>query len=166
MPVHVADDERILRAIYSPYHLDKKNNLKHQAYDPTPRTDEVSVMRLEHMGAVLCKRRAKSIENPAQRKAYRGFAVLRTRSVRASQLEVADSRENYSGHADIKFLLAELKAREPGEPLTPEAQKKFKDMKDALLLASNYMPDPNPQTASWQGGKLEPPRVFHQSARA
>lgn len=157
MPVRVADDERILRAIYSPYHLDKKNNLKHQAYDPTPQTDEVSVMRLEHMGSRLCKRKAKSLENAAQSKVYRGFAVLKTRSVRASQMDVTDSRKNYSGHADIRFLMDELKTREPGEPLAPEAQKRFKDMKAALLLASNYVPDPNPHTVSWQGRRLEPP---------
>ena len=34
MPVHVADDERAIRAIYSPFHVDKKNRLKHQAFDP------------------------------------------------------------------------------------------------------------------------------------
>jgi len=155
VPIHVADDERLVRAIYSPYHV-KNNRLKHQAYDPTPKTDEVSVMRFEHMGARLCKRKAKSFENPAK-KVYRGFAVLRTDAVHASHMEVADSRKYYCGHADIRFQMEELKTLEPGEPLEPPAQKRLRDLKDALLLASNYVSDPNPQKASWHGGNLEPP---------
>jgi hypothetical protein len=157
MPVHVSDDERIVRAIYSPYHLDKKNNLKHQAYNPTPKTDEISVMRFEHMGARLCKRKAKCFENPAQRKVYRGFAVLKTSVVRTSDMGVVDSRRHYCGHADIKFLMQELQTLEPNEPLPAEAGKKFKDLKDSLLHASNYITDPNPQHSAWQGSKLEPP---------
>ena len=102
VPVHVANDERIVRAIYSPYHLEKKNRLKHQAYDPTPKTDEISVMRLEHMGVRLCKRKAKSFENPANREVYRGFAVLRTSDIRAADMDVADSRKHFCGHADIQ----------------------------------------------------------------
>src|SRR5690349_19394828 len=122
MPVHVSGDERVVRAIYSPYHLDKQNNLKHQAYNPTPATDEISVMRLEYMGVQLCKRKAKSFENPAQRKVYRGFAVLRTSILRASDMDVVDSRKYYCGHADIKLLMQELQtALEPGEPLPAEA---------------------------------------------
>lgn len=157
MPIHVSDGERIVRAIYSPYHV-KNNQLKHQAYDPTPRTDEISVMRIEHMGARLCKRRAKSFENPAHKKIYRGFAVLRTSSVRARSMDVIDSRRHYNGHADIKLLMEELYLLEPNEPPSAEMGKKLKDLKDALLGASNYVPDANAQHTAWQGDKLEPPR--------
>jgi hypothetical protein len=157
MPVHVYDDERVVRAIYSPYHLDKKNRLKHQAYDPTPKTDEISVMRIEHMGVRLCKRKAKSFENLAQRKVFKGFAVLRTNVVRASEMDVVDSRKHYCGHADIRLLMPELQTLEPNEPLPAEAGKKFKDLKDSLLHASNYLPDPHPKDRRWRGGKLEPP---------
>ncbi len=150
MPVHVSDDERILRAIYSPYHV-KNNKLKHQAFDPTPGTDEVSVMRFEYMGVGLCRRKAKSLGNP--KKAYYGFAVLRTGVVRTSAMDVVDSRRHFCGHADIKLLM--LKP-EPNEPPPPEAGKRLKDLKDALLHASNYVPDPNPGKA-WRGNKLEPP---------
>ena len=157
VPVHVASDERIVRAIYSPYHV-KKNRLKHQAYDPTPRTDEISVMRLEHMGARFCKRKAKSLENPATQKVYRGFAVLSTGVVRTADMEVIDSRkQNFCGHADIQLLIDELKALEPNEPPTPETQKKLKDLKESLLDASKYIPDSTPQDAAWRGDKLEPP---------
>jgi len=36
VPAEVEGEERLIRAIYSPYHVDSHNNLKHQAYDPTP----------------------------------------------------------------------------------------------------------------------------------
>jgi hypothetical protein len=163
VPVHVSDDERIVRAIYSPYHV-KKNQLKHQAYDPTPKTDEISVMRFEHMGTRSCKSKAKSLEDPpqhrespAQQKVYRGFAVLRTSVVRDSTMEVVDSRRRYCGHADIKLLMPELRTLEPGEPPSAELGKKLKDLKADLLRASSYVPDPNPQRAAWRGANLEPP---------
>lgn len=157
VPSHVSDDERIVRVIYSPYHLDKKKKrLTHYAYDPTPRTDDVSVMRLDHMGARLCKRKALSFEN-AGKKEYRGFAVLRVRTVRTSAMDVIDSRRHYCGHADIKFLIEELRTREPGEPLSAEVGKRFRDLKDSLLEASNYLPDSQPRASRWRGPKLEPP---------
>jgi hypothetical protein len=77
-------------------------------------------MRLEYMGARPCKRKARSFENPTHKKVYRGFAVLRTSVLRSDGMEIVDSRRHYCGHADIKFLMDELKTMEPGEPLAPE----------------------------------------------
>jgi hypothetical protein len=156
-PVRVSSDERILRAIYSPFHVGKNNRLKHQAFDPTPKTDEISVMRLEHMGECLCKSKAKSFENPAKKKKYRGFAVLRVSTVRDSDMDVVDSRKYYCGHADVKLRLPELYAAEPGEPMPPELGKRLKDLKAALLLSSNYEVDQHPDLLRWLGGNLQPP---------
>jgi hypothetical protein len=158
VPLRVSDDERILRAIYSPHHYDKKKKrLRHYAYDPTPKTDEVSVMRIEYMGPHCCHREAQSSENLSQRKEYCGFAVLRVSAVRNSAMNVIDSRKHYCGHADIKLLMEEVRNREPNEPLSAEAGKRFKDLKDCLLKASNYVPDPDPRGRRWRGGKLDPP---------
>lgn len=161
VPLPVADDERIVRAIYSPYHLDtKKNRLKRQAYDPTPATDEISVMRIEYMGPSSCRRKAQSLENPAKKKEYRGFAVLRVDTVRSSGMEVIDSRIEFCGHADIKLLMEELHKREPNEPLPPEATKSLKDLQERLLSGSTYVGDPSPRhRGRWRGGKLRPPSV-------
>jgi len=155
VPVHAADDERILRAIYSPYHV-KNNRLKHQAYDPTPGTDEISTMRFEYMGARFCKKKAKSFEDPANKKEYRGFAVLKVGRIRNAGMQVLDSRRWYCGHADIKLQMAELtQQRQPQEPLSPQAGKQLKDLKDALLQASNYLPDPDARGDKWKGGKFQ-----------
>lgn len=153
----MSNDERLVRAIYSPFHVTKNNRLKHQAFDPTPKTDEISVMRIEHMGECLCKAKAKSFEDPAKKKEYCGFAVLRTVSVRNARMEVLDSRKYFCGHADIKLLLQGLCAVEPGEPRPPEVGKKLKDLKNSLLLSSNYVADADPKRSKWRGGKLRPP---------
>ena len=156
VPLHVADNERIIRAIYSPYHVSKQNRLKHQAYDPTPKTDEISTMRFEYMGQRFCKRKAKSFEDPKVKKEYRGFAILSVRAIRKAKMQVIDSRKWYCGHADIKLLIGELiQNREPQEPLSAEAGKRLKDLKNALLAASKYLPDPNPRASSWRGGKFK-----------
>jgi hypothetical protein len=88
VPLHVADDERIVRAIYSPYHVTKQNRLEHQTYDPTPNTDEISTMRFEYMGQRFCKRKAKSFEDRKAKKEYRGFAILRMSAVRKAEMQV------------------------------------------------------------------------------
>lgn len=141
VPSDVGEDERIIRAIYSPYHIDKHNKLKHQAYDPTPRTDEISTMRLEHMGAPFCRLRAKSMENPD--KVLRGLAVLNVSAIVSNGMQVVDSRQQYCGHADIKLLIAEVANRRHGEPLPPIVGKKFKDLKEQLLKCSTLYIDPN-----------------------
>jgi hypothetical protein len=145
VPVNVAEDERIIRAIYSPFHVDKHNRLKHQAYDPTPKTDEVSVMRMEHMGASLCRRKAQSFENLPKKKEYRGLAVLKASPLELHGMRILDSRRHFCGHADIHLMIEELATREGGEPLSPEVGKKFKDLKEALVKASTFVTDPQPQ---------------------
>lgn len=142
VPVTVAEDERIIRAIYSPYHVDKHNKLKHQAYDPTPGTDEISAMRLEHMGAPFCRRRAKSFENP--RKTLAGLAVLKVATIVSKGMRVVDSRHWFCGHADIRLIIDELVNRQSGEPLSPEVGKRLKDLKEQLVKSSTFFSDPNP----------------------
>ncbi len=160
VPLGVSADERIVRAIYSPYHVDKKKNrLKHQAYDPTPRTDEISIMRLDYMGSSSCRRKARSIALENAKKEYCGFAVLRVNAVCNSGMSVVDSRNSYCGHGDIKLLMQELlRNREPNEPLPAETLKRFRDLKDRLLMSSNYVSDPSPtRRGRWRGAPLEPP---------
>ena len=157
IPLNVSGDERILRAIYSPFHVDKNNRLKTGAYNPTPKTDELSIMRFEYLGTRLCKRKARSFENPKHKKEYRGFAVLRVSRVRNAEMEVVDSRRHYCGHGDIKLLMEQLRGREPHEPLPPEVGKQLEDLKRRLLTASKYVQDPDPQHTHWRGAKLDPP---------
>lgn len=143
VPIEVEHDERIIRAIYSPYHVDKHNRLKHQAYDPTPGTDEVSTMRLEHMGVPLCRSKAKSFQNPT--KLLAGLAVLRVEAVVSEGMGVVDSRRHFCGHADIRFLITELANLKKGEPPSPEVGKRLKDLKNKLVESSTFFNDPRPE---------------------
>jgi hypothetical protein len=105
-------------------------------------------MRLEHMGAPLCRRKAKSFENPA--KTLAGLAVLRVAAIASTGMRVIDSRRHYCGHADIRYLIAELMTRQKGEPLPPEAGKRFKDLKEHLVRSSTFFSDPNPDAKNWR----------------
>jgi hypothetical protein len=158
IPNHVADDERIVRAIYSPVHLDQKlTRLRPSAYEPPPGTDELSVMRLEYLGARASKRHARRIENPQKNRTYRGFAVLRVSRIRATNMSVEDSRQEFCGHADIRLLLDALKNRQAKEPLSATDGKRLKELKDYLLASSKYVADPKPRSSRWTAGLLDPP---------
>jgi hypothetical protein len=144
----VENDERLVRAIYSPYHVDKHSRPKHQAYDPTPGTDEVSTMRLEHMGAGLCRAKARSFQNP--KKVLAGLAVLRVETVKLLGMGVVDSRRHFCGHADIRFLIAELAVAKKGEPPPPEVGKRLKDLKERLVKSSTFFSEAHPNRPNWR----------------
>lgn len=154
VPINIDGDERIIRAIYSPYHVDKHNNLKHQAYNPTPGTDEISTMRMEHMGAAFCRRKAKTFENPAKRKVLAGLAVLTSSAVVKNGMSVVDSRQHFCGHADIRLLIPELRGVPKGEPYPPELGKRVTDLKKELLKASTFFSDPQPDKGNWRNRKF------------
>src|SRR5438876_9799331 len=101
-PTPIGDSENIVRCVCSPYHVSSKGKLKPEAYDPTPNTDEVSVIRSDFKGADFCKINAKELEQPEKQKIYRGLAVLSAKQIRLEGADVVDSREIYEGHADIK----------------------------------------------------------------
>jgi hypothetical protein len=154
VPSNVDGDERIIRAIYSPYHVTSDNKLKHQAYDPTPTTDEISTMRLEHMGAPFCRRKAKTFEDPDKRKALAGLAILRVETVISSGMGVVDSRKHYCGHADIRLLIPQLIGHPKGTPLPPVVGKRLKDLKKELLKGSEFFRDPKPDKGNWRNRKF------------
>jgi hypothetical protein len=157
IPVQVADGERIVRAICSPYHF-KKNKVDVRAFDPTPGTDEISVSRLEYLGADVCKKRAQLLNDPSQQKKYVGLSVLRTAVIREHGMDVIDSRHVFCGHADIKLGLPALSTDfVPGEPLTPELKLKQRDLGRLLLQSQKYHADPEPDSQHWTGTELMPP---------
>jgi hypothetical protein len=159
VPRLVSSDERIVRAIYSPYHYDlKKKRLKPAAYNPSVNTYDVSVMRIEYIGEDLCKQKALSFENPSADKKYQGFSVLRVERVRSTSMDVIDSRESFCGHADIKLQIADINSKlEPNEPPSAIDGERLKKLKEALLEASKFFPDTDTASLKWTVGRLEPP---------
>jgi hypothetical protein len=153
LPAVVSDDEIIVRAIFSPYHVDvNKAKLKPGAFEPTPGTDEVSVMRSSILGPHRCKKRARAMEKPASNKVYRGFAVLSVRAVRAASIGVVDSRNgNFLGHADLKTGTV---TPPKGVPREPAELARTQEIRMKLIAQSKYCSDPLPSVTRWKGKRL------------
>lgn len=142
LPVEVAPDEVIVRAIKTPYHYDeKKMRLKSAAFRPQAERDDVSVMRKRHLGNDGCK--DKAVEIAA--KAYIGLAALRAEEISAAKACVLDSREDlFIGHAHI----------EQGTPAPPSGQAADPDLIErwkALADTARYYQDSEPQAPGWHG---------------
>jgi hypothetical protein len=148
-PREIGDAEAIARGICSPYHV-KNGKLRLNAYWPPNDTDEVSVMRATWIGADACKQRAKELENPSQRKIYKGLAILSAKQIRDSDAGIVDTREIFEGHADIKHGIVPSK----GEPPPPEKLQVLHGRAKALAALANYYPDPEPASLNWSGPTL------------
>jgi hypothetical protein len=149
-PRDIADEETIVRGICSPYHVNKKGALKHNAYLPPDGTDEVSVMRADWIGADLCKQHARDLENLAERKVYKGLAVLSARQIRNKGATLIDTRETFEGHADIRHGITPSK----NNPLPPDQLLILHDRTKSFAALANYYPDPEPTSVTWTGPAL------------
>ena len=160
LPVEIPDSENVVRGIYYDVYFNDKGLLKWQAYDPTPGTDEVSVMRSGRLSPTACKRKAISIETPP-RKRYRGLAALNSGAIERNGLKVIDSRHVYCGHADIKTGVVTQK-RIQNVPRDPREVACVKRVAEKLLELSRYYPDSRIESAKWEGEDLLAP--LHEDA--
>jgi hypothetical protein len=150
-PRNIPAPEPIIRGICSPYHVESNGKLKPEAYDPTPNTDEVSVLRVDWIGANLAKRRSAALQT--DRKIYKGMAVIAAEIIRTQGAEVVDSRHVYCGHGDIKHGIKHKNSQPdpPSAELVRELRKRNKE----LAKLSRYHPDPDPGNPRWTGPRLE-----------
>jgi hypothetical protein len=152
IPVAIADTEKIVRAIVSPFHVDrKKNKLKTAAFKSRPGTDEVSVVRGMYKGADFCKAKGREIAAASTKGEYVGLAVLLARQVRDAGSEVHDSRNVYCGHAHISHGTI---APPPNEPLPPDQQLALDEKLETLRDAAAFHADPSPEKDGWAGPSL------------
>lgn len=150
LPTDVADGEKIVRAVKTPYHLNKKKTaLDWRAFKPKVGTDDLSVMRLDYLGANACK--DKAVEIAAAE--YVGLGVICASSIRVSGSEVLDSRDEFWGHAHIAHGIIV----QPNEPLSAEDNERFTARLKKLARNTAYYPDPQPTSPGWTGPSLEPP---------
>jgi hypothetical protein len=146
-PVQIPDHQNVIRAAFAWRHVNGKGSLKWEAYEPTPGTDEISVMRADCMTPTACKQKAKTLEN-APSKLYRGLAVLNVAAIRSSNMMVTDSRSEFCGHAHISTG-AVAKKPEPNEPRDPSEVERVRAMAKQLRDLSCYYPDPDPDANVW-----------------
>lgn len=143
IPFVIADDEKIARAIKTPYHIKKKTKkLRPAAFRPPPKRDDLSVMRLTYMGTNACKAKAKQIAGCK----YLGLAAIDAAEIRSAGAAVQDSRGQFCGHADIVQGIP-APATEIGETAPPWLLERYKTLADMARL---YI-DPDPDKKQWTG---------------
>jgi hypothetical protein len=152
LPFPIADDEPLVRGICSPYHVNSKGKLKPEAFEPSPDTDEVSMMRGRYLEHDECKARALGLTDLSAGKTYRGLAVIGAGTVRDSGVTVQDSRKWFLGHADI--LHGMVPDRE--EPLPAPLLLQYRDRIKKLAKLAKYYPDARPFACRWSSGDLAP----------
>ena len=150
----VSGDEIIVRGITSPHHVNENKELISPAFEPTPGTDEISVMRILLIGSDSCKRRASALSNPSKAKVYQGLAALRVSAVKSNGALVKDSRSFYWGHADIKIGVVRPAKSDPPRP---QDVKRLNEIRKALKGISKYYTDPQPTSNVWTGPAITPP---------
>ena len=143
----LGEDEKLVRTIFSPFHIDKRNptKLTPSAFRPPSGIDEVSVNRLSYITANACKRHGKSMNSDF--KTFFGLSTIRYTDVLASRAFARASKlEENPAHADIYFGVILQK----GEPAPAEMNSVLKE----LATKARYFPDPNKESLEWLGDDI------------
>lgn len=151
LPLDVDPQEVIVRCIMCPSHVKAgKTSLKPAAFRSKGGTDEVSVIRHDHMGVDFCKEKAQAISKLSGGvNTYAGLAAIRAQAIRDVGSEIHDSREEFCGHAHISHGMV----LPVGEPAESEAFIAITERCRALVAQTRYHPDPNATAAGWQGAQ-------------
>lgn len=147
IPDILGEDEKLVRIIFSPFHIDKKNptKLTPNAFRPPSGIDEVSVNRLSYTTADACKQHGKRMNSDF--KAFFGLATIRYSDVLASRAFARVSKlEENPAHADIYFGVILQK----GEPAPAEINSALKE----LAMKARYFPDPDKESFEWLGNDI------------
>jgi len=149
LPIAIDDDETIVRAILTPWHINKKGDVKWQALKPQAEKSDLSVMR-QRMGDGFCKDKAVDIGNGVPKNEYHGLLTVRADSIRKHNAQVTDSRDQFLGHADLDYQIV-VPANDP--PLEGD-YKTLVDRIRSLLALTVFHRDPAPNAAGWSGPAL------------
>ncbi|CAK0770247.1 conserved hypothetical protein [Gammaproteobacteria bacterium] len=146
LPIEIDDAEKIVRAIKTPYHVNRQGNLKPSAFRPPPGKTVISVVR-QMMGNDFCKNKAVEICGDA----YLGLAVITASTIWAIGSQVYDERGDFIGHAHIDHGFPSPSSHEPQCAVENERMhtrcKKFAD-------ASVFHLDQSPTVPGWSGPQL------------
>ena len=146
LPFEIDDGEKIIRSIFSPINVDKKNKLRTNVFKSPSGMDEVSVNRLYYTTPDFCKQISKNIQS--QQRTYFGLALLTAKEIRNAKAKVIYSpikNENVF-HADIKVGYV----REKGVPAPSHINHITTKLKDQ----ARFYIDPNPNVENWTGPEL------------
>lgn len=150
--IPVDADEYILRAVGKD-NLDARKQIRWRALAPPDGQEIISVMRLRLLGPDAAKAQGLAIKGEK----FRGFGRALARTYLDLAADIADSREEFHGHADLHHGFPKppfdgsLVPGEPNEP-TPEylaAVKHYRDVANMLCYFEDAA-EPN----RWQGADL------------
>lgn len=155
IPTEVADNEIVLRTIFSPANIKNgklKSNfmrppIKYPDEDnPNIASNKLSVTRLKYMGIEFCRQHGK-LHSSLPLRTYWGFAKFIVKSIRLLGADViaSPSRSN-KGHANIVLPFRQA----IGEPLSPQMLKLAKDLADCAEIIQ----DPDTNAPSWNGHEI------------
>lgn len=147
IPVPVADEENVVRAIFSS-HVDKKALRKNAFYEIH---DDVSVMRHSYLGSDQCKKHALAIKPGNASIKYKGLAVIGVKAVRDAHSQVTDSREVYCGHAHISHGIEVPPAN---DPLFAQQKLELDERLRKIKSLARFVLDPEPSLETWSGPAL------------
>lgn len=151
LPTEVLDTETLVRCLCSPFHF-KNGKLLWKAFQPPRQSDEVSVIRANHVSADFCKLKGKELADETSNppKVYEGLAVIAAGAVRFCGSRVVDSREVYEGHADIRHGRVAL----DHEPPSPKEVEAIREQCKLLLRYAQFISDPDATSDVWTGPQL------------
>ena len=147
IPNILGEDEKLVRIIFSPFHIDKKNptKLTPNAFRPPAGLDAVSVNRLAYTTAGACKQQGRFMNS--ETKAFCGLASIRyTVVIESKAFARASQLADNPSHADIYFGIVLQK----GEPAPAEINFVLKE----LAAKACYFPDPHKEVLEWLGGDV------------
>ncbi|MFI3297882.1 MAG: hypothetical protein R3Y59_09735 [bacterium] len=148
IPSEISDEERIVRTIFSPYHIDKnKKKLKPGAFRPPSGSNEISVDRFDYTSIDACKAKGKLMNGI--NKSFTGIALSsaeEVKSISGVTIVASPSRKNRC-HADISYDFVLKK----GEECSPENLFKIKQLTKQFKL---YM-DRDPDSDHWCGDEIK-----------
>jgi len=146
VPSEIADNEKLLRNIFSPFNVDeKKLTLKTNTFRPPSGTDEISVNRLNYTSIDFCRNLAFENNSGSNLRKFFGFALITKVAVIENFATVAASPiiDKNPFHADIKIGYVMVSGEQPPAEI---AERISKLTKKAILYV-----DPNPQSDRWEG---------------
>ena len=148
LPCETRDDEVILRAIgRRDFTSSSRTKLNYSAFKPKAGCSLVSMMRLD-AGVKFCKYRAKKVKGDD----YTGMTASHASSYRKLGLEIIDAQDEFAGHVNIDIGDPPLPQ---GDPAAPERNKEVNDLCRAILAASKYHEDNEPDSEEWGGAEIK-----------
>lgn len=153
IPQNIADNEYIMRTIFSPSHFNRSGKLRPNYMRPQiSRPDEddeliasnkLSVTRYNYANIDFCRNHAKN-HSTVPNRMYWGFARFIVEDIRICKADIAYKPvEDNPAHANIVYPFH----IQVGEPLDPEIEL----MIQQLVNKATILEDPNPDSPTWVG---------------